>query len=297
MAVVDVSGWESAREEHLGTKPKQWLRGTDGTLWLWKESTTQRDLRHGVFRKGDDWAEVVAGRVAVQLGVPVAEVELATRHERFGIVSRSVLVDHHEVLVHGNELLAEAGVAVGRRRDRTGYTLAAVELVLAAVAPPVPSDRLSTAFDWFVGYLILDALVGNTDRHEDNWGTIRSPAGPRLSPSFDHASCLGFLLSDEERIERLTEGSGSTVDAYAKAATTKFEGRPTTIEAVVGAFDRISATAQAFWRARIGAVESIDGPLAEVPADRMTETARRFAAALFARNHELLSHRLRTMGP
>src|SRR4051812_35182610 len=110
MTSVDVSAWEPAGEEYLGTKPKQWLRNPEGQLWLWKESTVQHDALHGPFRKGDDWSEVVAGRVGRRLGVPVAEVDLATRGDRFGIVSRKVFDDETETLAHGNELLAAIGV-------------------------------------------------------------------------------------------------------------------------------------------------------------------------------------------
>lgn len=297
MSVTDVSGWEPADEEPLGTKPKQWVRDAEGVLWLWKESTTQRDRRHGAFRKGDDWAEVVAGRVGAHLGVPVAWVELATRGRQFGVISRTVLVGDREVLVHGNELLAEAGVASAGPRDRSGYTIAAVASVLEGVAPPVPSERLPMAFDWFAGYLLLDALVGNTDRHQDNWATIRSPNGRRLAPSFDHASCLGFLLSDEERSDRLSGEGARSVAEYAAAATSKFEGRPTTIGAAVAALERTAAPVQSYWRDRLEGAPSVDDALSGVPEDRMTQPARRFARALYARNHELLSHHLRTMGP
>lgn len=126
MSSVDVTGWEPADEEQLGTKPKQWMRGPGDELWLWKESTIHDDARHGSFRKGDDWSEVVAARVGQRLGVPVSWVELATRDVRFGVISRQVSDDETEALVHGNELLDEIGVGTGEPHDRTGYTVEAV---------------------------------------------------------------------------------------------------------------------------------------------------------------------------
>jgi serine/threonine protein kinase HipA of HipAB toxin-antitoxin module len=59
-----------------------------------------------------------------------------------------------------------------------------------------PSDgsEYPSAFAQFTGYLVLDALIGHTDRHEENWGVIEGITGAkRLAPSFDHASSLGFL--------------------------------------------------------------------------------------------------------
>ena len=61
----------------------------------------------------------------------------------------------------------------------------------------------------FCGYLVLDALVGNTDRHHENWGVIGrdQPIGKnlilRLPPSYDHASSLGRELQDDKRLEKL----------------------------------------------------------------------------------------------
>ena len=49
-------------------------------------------------------------------------------------------------------------------------------------------------------YVVLDALIGNVDRHHQNWGLLRGRARDRLfgflAPSFDHASSLGRELPD-----------------------------------------------------------------------------------------------------
>jgi len=292
---VDVTAWEPADEEYLGTKPKQWLRSPTGELWLWKESTIHHDLRRGSFRKGDDWSEVAACRVGQRLGLPVAAVGLATRGDRFGIVSRRVFEGETETLVHGNELLDEIGVNSADPHDRTGYTVAAVARALDGAQPPVRSDDLPTAFDWFAGYLLLDALIGNTDRHQDNWATIRGPGGQRLSPSFDHASCLGFQISDEERLERLVGGGNRTVPRYAAGARTKFEGRPSPLDAALMALVLAGEKARRHWTEALTRSPGLEELVNELPEDRMSANAKRFAVALYAENRASLSHAVRTM--
>ena len=292
---LDVTRWQAADEEYLGTKPKQWLRSPAGSLWLWKESREHHDARRGTFRKGDDWSEVVAGRLGRRLGLPVAEVVLATRGERFGVVSRIVFEDDAEVLVHGNEMLAEVGVSSGRR-DRAGYTVEAVALALESVGPPVASDELPTAFDWFTGYLVLDALIGNTDRHQDNWASIRGPAGRRLSPSFDHASCLGFQISDEERLERIAATNANrTVASYAASARTKFEDRPSPIVAAVRALKLSSAGAEQHWLGVVRSAPDLDAVLGDLPQERMGRPAKHFASLLYSQNLASLSDPLSTI--
>jgi hypothetical protein len=293
---VDVTAWAPAGVEYLGTKPKQWLQSPSGDLWLWKESTIHHDVRHGPFRKGDDWSEVVACRVGHCLGVPVAEVELATRGDRFGVVSRKVFDDDTETLVHGNELLAEIGVVPEDPHDRTGYSVESVVRALDGVGPPVPSEELRTAFDWFAGYLFLDALIGNTDRHQDNWAAIRSPAGPRLSPSFDHASCLGFQISDEERLERLTGEGNRTVARYAARARTKFEDQPSTVGAALEAMTLASERSRRYWGDALEHSPDLCELVKDLPDKRMSVPAKRLTAALYAENLAFLSHPLRTMG-
>ncbi len=262
---VDITAWEPAGDEALGTKPKQWVRSPAGELWLWKRSTVQMDARHGRYRKGDDWSEVLARLVGEALGIPVAHVELAQRATEAGVISRSVLADRHEVLAHGNELLSEALIGSGVPHDRTGYTVRAVAAILERRAAPMPSGTLQDAFDWFAGYLVLDALVGNTDRHQDNWATIRSPSGERLAPSFDHASCLGFQLSDAERVERVAGTTNRTVDSYAAAARTKFERRPSPIDAAVEALTLTSGPAQSHWIRAVDTAADLTDLVDEIP--------------------------------
>jgi hypothetical protein len=153
-AELDVSGWPPIDVEVLGTKPKQWLLQPDpaagpgrGTEWLWKEATFNRRADGSTYPKGEDWAERVASAVGTELGVPVAQVELAVRRDTIGadvlgVVSRRMLTDRDgepqnaETLVHGNELLADVGVVLATGRARDGYTWRAIRAALQDIEPP-----------------------------------------------------------------------------------------------------------------------------------------------------------------
>lgn len=48
--------------------------------------------------------------------------------------------------------------------------------------------------DWLCHLLVFDTLIGNTDRHQENWGVVLSPAFDymgSLSPLFDNGTSLG----------------------------------------------------------------------------------------------------------
>lgn len=297
---LDVSDWPPSEDEFLGTKPKMWLYGpvVDGdesSRWLWKRATTNRDRRRGDFLKGDDWAEVVASRVGATLEVPVAEVVLAVKDGQPGIVSRSFL-QADEILVHGDELLAEVSAdpsAAGREL----FTLENVASALERCRPPGEHDVLATALDWFVGFLVLDALVGNTDRHEQNWGAIQSPDGSRkLAPSFDHASCLGFMLHDDVRREYL-DGTkpGRSIAEYAGRARAKMQGFDSPVDAAVATMMMVEPEVRLWWTGVIDQNVALAPSLVALPDSRLTPAAASFASVLYDQNHKSLSQALRTM--
>ena len=64
---------------------------------------------------------------------------------------------------------------------------------------------------WWARTVAFDALIGNTDRHTENWGVLvarqRSPERQRpvtayaMAPAFDNATSLGYEISDERLIK------------------------------------------------------------------------------------------------
>jgi hypothetical protein len=224
--------------------------------------------------QGEAWAEKVAAEVAARLGVPAARVELAQRGGRRGSISLSLRPDGWE-LQHGSVLLA--GLVPGhapKSRDRRGHTLDNIRRVLAGVAAPqdwvVPAQV--TAFDVFAGYLLLDALVANQDRHEENWAVLRpSPGrGPvRLAGSYDHGSSLGFNLTDQRRA--LVLGRDGVADWAGKGTAQRFEraseGRLTLVELASKALSLCSPAARARGRGRVAEVDAAfwEQVVAEVP--------------------------------
>lgn len=224
-ADVDLDAWEVLGVEPMGSKPnKIWVRDPSAAAtdpdrsWLFKPTTIQHE-HDRQYLKGDDWAERIAAEVAHALGVPAAPVELARRRDIPGIVSGNVSAGRDLVL--GNVVLfgQDPDYDLDRRRGVPGYTVEAVFAALTTLEVAPPGANVVDACSAFATYLLLDALVANTDRHHENWGLLLDPTGttmPQLAPTFDHASCLGFQLSDDERRERLgTRDAGRNVSAFA----------------------------------------------------------------------------------
>jgi hypothetical protein len=207
---------------------------------------------------------------------PAPRLELAVRSVRgaasYGIVSRRMLASD-ESLILGNELLADVGVLTGSRRERTGYSWRSVREALRAVAPPAVrigrSEPLRSAWDWFLGYLVLDALVGNVDRHLENWAVIATGGERRLAPSFDHASSLGFQLDDRDRSARLASSDRlRTPQGYADRARSRFDDAPHPVDVAVEGLRDASPAVRDVWIERVLAFTEIGVLVEQLPPDR-----------------------------
>lgn len=199
-------------QESMGSKEKFWYRYPEDpsdTAWLFKYPRSN---------SGEHWAEKIAAEVAAALEIPHARVELAVCLGIRGTITES-FVASNETLVHGNELLelAISDYNPGQIRRPPLHNVDNILKVLEDVCTgmdPGFSDKLKMQV---ADYLILDALIGNTDRHHENWGVLLDANEDSLlglAPSFDHASSLGRELTDERRMRHIAE---ETIGNYAAA--------------------------------------------------------------------------------
>jgi len=208
--IIDIP--QDAREdvEQLGSKPKFWVTREDGR-WLFKEARPNT---------GEDWAEKVSAEFAQRLGINAAQVELASYVGKRGCISKNFIrTTVGEALIHGNEILATHvqdydKAKVLKQSDHT------VHNIVAAVVRLFPNGLGEPILMTLAEYMVFDALIGNTDRHHENWGfQVRAGADPRTfvwsaAPSYDHASSLGRECLDERCEQILRE---KRVPAYVRA--------------------------------------------------------------------------------
>jgi hypothetical protein len=284
-------------EEQLGSKPKFWFRH-EGQRWLFKEVRPNT---------GEHWTEKVAAELAALLEVPAARVELAQCLDRRGCAVESFIVDRRkQFLVHGNELLA--GAVTGYEREKrfrqSDHTLTNIIRCISDGKIFGLGEAMRIAAERLCGYVTLDALIGNTDRHHENWGLLGTQtsvlhdvaiiARMEVAPSFDHASSLGRELLDEERLRRLNEKS---VLSYIRKGRGGIYGKASDkhgLSPLAAALMAKKLYPEFFerWWEKLEALEEgkMRAILDRVPPDWMSAPARDFALAfLCASRQELLN--------
>jgi hypothetical protein len=283
--------------ETLGTKDKFWY-GSQGFLF--------KKARDGT---GEDWAEKIVSELARQLDVPHAEYNLADWDLPGGSV-RGVVSPNFcppgAALTLGNELLSEANPAyaagqVSKFRIQA-HTVKRVLFTLENRNPSLPlgwagTPSIADSVDVFIGYLMLDALVGNTDRHHENWGVVCLPDRTvHLAPTFDHASSLGCHLLDETRAQRLhTADRNFGIPAFAakaRSALYRYETDPKPLLTTEAFLDAAAYRPPAArdWLGRLNALTEPEVAIIvnNVPRTRISDRAIEFAQSLIFINQNRL---------
>lgn len=289
--VSEQAYWQS-QEEPMGSKSKFWIDHPEFGRCLFKFARSNT---------GEDWAEKMTAELAGLLGLPHADYHLAVTWEgRAGVLSPN-FVPEGAILIHGNEVLTPL-IPNYPTYATYGATQHTLTLVLSALhnnrvgLPPdwsVPQG-IETATDLFIGYLLLDAWIGNGDRHHENWGFVQSPNQSQesdslyLAPTYDHASSLGRELTDEKRLVR-------SVAAYTEKCLSAFY-RHVEDQKPLRTFDLFAEVAHhhpvaaRVWLEYLEKIlpEQIDFLVARFPKERFSEISAQFVKQILNLNQKRL---------
>ena len=191
--------WLVVQQEQRGKRPKFWVSG-NGEQWLRKEPNPARPFEPTI--------EMSTLRLARAIGLEAPESYVCSwreegnpgRQAKYGIIVKNFLMPDEE-LAMGADLVN--GYHPGYQRNQHGqHTLTLIRSTLDGLE----QERRVALREPFVRMLLFDAWIGNSDRHQENWGLIASGGkAARLAPIFDTAACLGAELQDGS-LPRVTVG-------------------------------------------------------------------------------------------
>lgn len=292
--IFDISNDTIHAHEPMGSKKKFWYHHNELGLCLFKY------IRPNT---GDDWAEKIAAELTDLMLLPHAQYELGIREDQFGAISKNLLLPlekdnhNHLDLFHGNEILMAIDPDYPGKKyyHVSQHTLVKVFDFLKHenIKLPLcwtPPSTIKNSEEVFVGYLILDAWIGNTDRHHENWAIVidwqsESQCRWHLAPTFDHASSLGCLLTDKERSERLsTRDHRYSIETYVTKARSAFFLRKedqksiTTYKVVDWCLEKYPDCTKR-WINILNSINDDDilNIVERIPKNRISETAAEFA--------------------
>jgi hypothetical protein len=227
--VIDVSAWSNDQEFAVypeGARDKRALFAPEAPSDQFLISGHRYLLKFSVrWAPEQFWNEVLAYRLGRRMGVSVPPSHVAIdRHSGACGALIEFFLDYpgqpEETYIAGGDTMQRLIPQYDRKKG-SQHNFSTISTWCRALAQ---SPQLSFATDWlsyWARVLAFDSLIGNTDRHQDNWGTLfqRSVAKPvaRLSPAFDNGTSLGYELS-ATRMQSLM-GSTERLQKYVDAGT------------------------------------------------------------------------------
>lgn len=224
MKYYDVSQWgDSSGQGSPGTREKDILVDPDtGKIFFLKFSL----LKPGRDYKTEYWSEIIAYAIGKYLGFNILEYNLAEKNDRFGCISENMVDTESEQLIEGYSILSSCNPSYdpNDKHMRHMYTF-------SFVCSALNKYGYGRFIPDFIDILIFDAIIGNSDRHQGNWGFIHKRdissnenskslksvlknfrkrkredvSKDRMSPIYDSGCCLGREFSDEVIIQKLKE--------------------------------------------------------------------------------------------
>jgi hypothetical protein len=296
---VDADSSDSINESE-GRFYKYWCQHPQLGLCLFKAAVPDG---YTAAERSLDWSEKVASELGKLLGLPVAQTEFAIGYaiERSEYISGTVSVDHSPTtqVISGRRFLSlvDPLYDIEQPDGADPYNIENIfcHLETNAVGLPPnwnPPPDIDTGADLMVGYLIFDAWLSATDRHDENWELAILDDGYVLCPTFDHGDSLGVKLSPQERLLGSFNLPQLTESCWWQ--TKEIDGRLETVEiTTLEAFNnarQIKPIAARSWQQRLAAITptQIEEIFDRIPEGRITPTAARFAIELLEFNRQEL---------
>lgn len=160
----DISSWnEKPFLNTKGTRNKSiFVNPDNGKDYFFKTSLCKGAMDY----KPEFWSEIIASYVGRQLGFQVLPYDLARHGEEIGCISRSML-EEGEYLTEGISLLTGYDNTY-QPEEKSSYSAYTFHFIKKAIG----FFGLSEQTDELVRTIVFDALIGNSDRHQENWAFI-----------------------------------------------------------------------------------------------------------------------------
>ena len=205
MDCICIESWSISESlTTTGSREKRWFVSPssftgESELFLFKESKDVYPLEF--------WSEIIAHEFGKLIDIKTPETYCAKYGQKYGALTRIFTKSNINELMHGGDLMLSIRPDFDRIRGRMHNIYDIGQLL----------DPKSELFRNFCKILIFDALIGNIDRHQDNWGIIIVTSEAdllfQIAPAFDNGNSFGREIEDSE-IEKYLSKNSVTLERY-----------------------------------------------------------------------------------
>lgn len=159
--------------------------------------------------------EYIGSKIYEIIGLPVHNVILGVRSEK-------IVVACEDFLENGDKLYEFDKIKVtfephfldSNGNETNGVGVDLYEIMMTIQEHPFLQDVYGV-IEHFWNMFVVDALIGNTDRNNSNWGVILRKDGLKeLAPIYDNGNCLNSKWDDEKMQIVMNDAAKMEAEAY-----------------------------------------------------------------------------------
>lgn len=156
--IYKIDNWNIKRWIQTGgTREKCFVENpVDGKLYFFKESIPRYP--------SEFWSEIISSKIGALLGFDLLDYNIGILHNTVGCICESMVNQRTEELDHGINLI---------KNSVPGFKISERPVILFTDVEK-SFQNYGGFINRFIDILVFDAIIGNQDRHSENWAVIRS---------------------------------------------------------------------------------------------------------------------------
>jgi hypothetical protein len=165
---TDISYWHKnefystggTRSKYIASEPET----NDEYFFKGSKETLDGEIRYPT----EFWSEIVSSKIGQFLGFPMLDYDIAydSKHrQKIGCLSKSMVLSSKNKLTEGISYLTGFNSKYNPEKDKEEYTF-------QFICNALKSFSLDDYIKNIIEIIVFDSIIGNSDRHQENWGIL-----------------------------------------------------------------------------------------------------------------------------
>lgn len=231
MEMVDFNGYEQNQRMYGGTAGRKMGICYHGDNYLLKFPGNLKERHMKNIRlsySNSPVCEYIGSQIYRLLGFEVHDTLLGTRHGKVVVACKDFLADGDRLYEFDKiKVTFEPHFLDSNGNETNGVGADLYEICMTIQEHPFLKD-VPGIREHFWNMFVVDALLGNPDRNNSNWGIILGSDGSKkIAPVYDNGNCLNCKWDDGQMKDILEDQQKFTAEAYkARRCIFELEGKP-----------------------------------------------------------------------
>lgn len=218
MQIADFNGYNQNQRMYGGTAGRKMGISYEGKDYILKfpgnlKGQGMKNIR--LSYSNSPVCEYIGSQIYGILGFEVHETLLGERNGKIVVACRDFLEDGERLYEFDKiKVTFEPHFLDSSGNETNGVGVDLYEILMTIEEHPFLKD-VPGIREHFWNMFVVDALLGNPDRNNSNWGIILGTDGKKkIAPVYDNGNCLNCKWDEEKMVEVLADEKKLEIEAY-----------------------------------------------------------------------------------